>query len=234
MSDLPIGPLVDTAPRQLPPRGSKLRGRYVELEPLHPRHAHDLFRSAETGTARGDASWAYLGYGPFASIETLENFIAEFAAKLDHVVWAVRPVATGVASGWLTLMSIEPANSAIELGNIWLAPLMQRTRAATEAMFLPLKLAADDLGYRRLVWKCNALNTPSRRAADRLGFTFEGVHRAHLVVKARLRDTAWFSIVGDEWPRARDAILAWLAPENFAPDGTAKWSVAEIRAGLAG
>jgi RimJ/RimL family protein N-acetyltransferase len=229
MSELPIGPIVDPTPRPLPPRGTKIRGQYVELEPLHPRHVPDLWRAAETGTARGDASWTYLGYGPFASVEALEKFIGEFACKFDHVVWAVRPVATGVASGWLTLMSIEPGNSAIELGNIWLAPAMQRTRAATEAMFLPLKLAADDLGYRRLVWKCNALNAPSRRAADRLGFTFEGEHRAALVVKGRLRQTAWFSIVGDEWPPARDAILAWLDPANFAPDGTALRSIAEIR-----
>ena len=234
MSDLPIGPIVDTTPRPLPPRGSKLHGRYVELEPLHPRHAAELFRATEAGTARGDASWTYLGYGPFASVEALEKFIADFAAKFDHVVWAVRPVATGVASGWLTLMSIEPANSAIELGNIWLAPAMQRTRAATEAMFLPLKLAADDLGYRRLVWKCNALNAPSRRAADRLGFTFEGEHRAALVVKGRLRQTAWFSIIGDEWPPAREAIFGWLDPANFSADGTAKRGVAEIRAGLKG
>jgi RimJ/RimL family protein N-acetyltransferase len=253
MSDLPIGPLVDTTPRQLPARGIKLHGSHVELEPLHPRHAADLFRAAETATARGDASWTYLGYGPFASVAALEKFLGDFSTQFDHVVWAVRPIATGVASGWLTLMNIEPKNSAIELGNIWLAPVMQRTRAATEAMFLPLRYAADDLGYRRLVWKCNALNAPSRRAADRLGFAPEGVHRAALVVKERLRDTAWFSIVGDEWPRARDAmraskvrgrrraewprardaIVAWLDAANFSPDGTAKRSLAEIRAALA-
>jgi RimJ/RimL family protein N-acetyltransferase len=233
MTNLPIGPLVDATPLQLPPRGVKLRGAYVELEPLHPRHAADLFRSAETGTERGDASWTYLGYGPFPSAEALEKFLGDFTTQTDHVAWAVRPVATGVASGWLTLMNIEPKNAAIELGNIWLGPPMQRTRAATEAMFLPLKLAADDLGYRRLVWKCNALNAPSRRAADRLGFVPEGVHRTAMVSKGRRRDTAWYSMLADEWPRAREAILAWLAPDNFGPDGTAKRGVAEIRAGLA-
>jgi RimJ/RimL family protein N-acetyltransferase len=231
MTDLPIGPMVDATPRPLPPR-TPLRGQYVHLEPLHPRHAPELWQAAETGTARGDDSWAYLGYGPFPSEEALTRFVADFAAQIEHVVWAVRPVATGRASGWLTLMNIEPKNAAIELGNIWLAPVMQRTRAATEAMFLPLRHAADDLGYRRLVWKCNALNAPSRRAADRLGFTFEGEHRAHMVVKGRRRDTAWFSILADEWPRARDAILTWLDPSNFAPDGTAKRGLAEIRAKL--
>jgi RimJ/RimL family protein N-acetyltransferase len=231
MTDLPIGPPVDTMPRPLPPR-TALRGTYVHLEPLHVRHAPDLWRSAETGTQRGDDSWAYLGYGPFASEEALTRFVADFASQQDHVVWAVRPVATGVASGWMTLMNIFPKNADIELGNIWLAPVMQRTRAATEAMFLPLRHAADDLGYRRLTWKCNALNAPSRRAADRFGFTFEGILRAHLVVKGRRRDTAWYSILDDEWPNRRDAILAWLDASNFAADGTAKRGLAEIRAGL--
>jgi RimJ/RimL family protein N-acetyltransferase len=231
MTERPVGPVVDTTARPLPAR-TKLRGSYVELEPLHVRHADDLWRAASAGTPRGDDSWAYLGYGPFASAAALASFVADFAAIHDSYAWAVRPVATGQVSGWLTLMNVEPKAAAAELGNIWLAPVMQRTRAATEAMFLPLNLAAGDLGYRRLVWKCNALNAPSRRAAGRLGFTFEGVHRAHMVVKGRLRDTAWFSIVGDEWPRARDAMLAWLAPENFGPDGTAKRGMAEIRAGL--
>ena len=231
MTALPIGPVVDATPRPLPPR-TALRGTHVHLEPLHPRHAPDLWRAAETGTERGDASWAYMGYGPFASLEAMERFVADFSTQHDSVAWAVRPVATGAVSGWLTLMSIEPKNAAIELGNIWFAPAMQRTRAATEAMFLPLRHAADDLGYRRLVWKCNALNAPSRRAAARLGFTFEGEHRAHLVVKGRRRDTAWFSILADEWPRVRDSVLAWLDASNFSADGTAKRGLAEIRAAL--
>ncbi len=231
MTDLPIGPPVDTAARPLPPR-AKLRGTYVELEPLHARHAADLWRAAETGTPRGDASWAYLGYGPFASEAAMTAFVADFAAVHDSYAWAVRPIASGQVSGWLTLMNVEAKNAAAELGNIWLAPCMQRTRAATEAMFLPLKLAADDLGYRRLVWKCNALNAPSRRAADRLGFSYEGEHRAHMVVKGRLRDTAWYSIVGEEWALARDGILGWLDPANFAADGTALRGMAEIRVGL--
>ncbi len=227
MSGLPVGPLVDATPRPLPAR-TALRGTYVHLEPLHLRHAPDLWRAAQSA----DDSWTYMGYGPFADEAALTRFVGEFQAQQDHVVWAVRPVATGMVSGWLTLMSIEPKNAAIELGNIWFAPVMQRTRAATEAMFLPLRLAADDLGYRRLVWKCNALNAPSRRAAARLGFTFEGELRAHLVVKGRRRDTAWFSILDDEWPRARAAILAWLDPANFAPDGTARRGIAELRDAL--
>jgi RimJ/RimL family protein N-acetyltransferase len=227
----PIGPEVDATPRPLPAR-VRINGNYVTLEPLHVRHADDLWRAAEAGQPRGDDSWAYLGYGPFASAEAMTRFIGSFAVTHDPIAWAVRPVATGVASGWLTLMEIQPANAAIELGNIWFAPRMQRTRAATEAMYLLLKLAADDLGYRRLVWKCNALNAPSRRAADRLGFSYEGLHRAHLVVKGRLRETAWYSIVADEWPRCRDAMAAWLDPANFDAEGNARRGMKEIRAGL--
>jgi RimJ/RimL family protein N-acetyltransferase len=227
-SEVPIGPAVDPFPRPLPPR-TRLRGTHVELEPLHHRHAAELWRATGAGSAADEAGWAYLGYGPFASEAAMERFVADFASTHDPMVWAVRPVATGVVSGWLALMDIQPKNAAIELGNIWFGPAMRRTRAATEAMFLLLRLAADDLGYRRLVWKCNALNAPSRRAADRLGFTYEGRHRAHMVVKGRLRDTDWYSITAEEWPRCRDALLAWLDPANFAPDGTALQGLAALR-----
>ena len=163
-----------------------------------------------------DESFTYMGYGPFGSKAELGKWIAASAAQHDPMFWAVRPVATGMASGWLSLMEIDAASAAIELGNIWFSPRMQRTRAATEAMFLLLKRAGDELGYRRLVWKCNALNAASIRAAHRLGFTPEGVLRAHKVVKGRERDTAMFSITATEWPSRRDAVAAWLAPENFA------------------
>jgi RimJ/RimL family protein N-acetyltransferase len=206
----------------------RLNGTHVTLEPLHVRHAQDLWRAAQGA----DPSWAYMGYGPFASAEAMAKFIGGFAATHDPMVWAVRPVASGEVRGWLALMEIQPAHAAIELGNIWFGPRMQRTRAATEAMVMLLRLAADDLGYRRLVWKCNALNAPSRRAADRLGFTYEGLHRMHLVVKGRQRETAWYSIVADEWPRCRDAMLAWLDPSNFSADGTAKRGMRDIRESL--
>ena len=231
MSEYPIGPIVDTTPRPLPVR-ARLRGRYMELEPLHVRHTAELWQAAQYGDPKADASWTYMGYGPFPSEEALGKFVADFSTTHDPIAWAIRPVATGVVTGWLTLMEIQPKNAAIELGNIWFGPAMQRTRAATEAMFLLLKLAADDLGYRRLVWKCNALNAPSKRAADRLGFTYEGRHRAHLTVKGRQRETDWYSIVDHEWPRCRDAMLAWLDPSNFGPDGTALKGMAELRAAL--
>jgi RimJ/RimL family protein N-acetyltransferase len=202
-----------------------IRGRTCTLEPLHPRHASELWEAAQGA----EESWTYLGYGPFPSAAAMAGFVAEFAAQHDPMVWAVRPLDTSKASGWLALMDVQPRNAAIELGNIWFAPRMQRTVAATEAMFLLLRLAGDELGYRRLTWKCNDLNGPSRRAAARLGFIYEGTLRAHMVVKGRRRDTAYYSILAEEWPRCRDALIAWLSPSNFAPDGTALRSLTDLR-----
>jgi RimJ/RimL family protein N-acetyltransferase len=208
-----------------------MRGRHVVLEPLHRRHTAELWQAAQAAGA-GD-SWDYMGYGPFASEAAMEAFVADFASTHDPMAWAVRPVSTGAVTGWLTLMDIQPKHSAIEIGNIWFGPRMQRTRAGSEALFLLMKLAMDDLGYRRLVWKCNALNEPSRRAAARLGFTYEGRLRAHMVVKERLRDTDYFSILAEEWPACRDALVAWMDDANVGPDGTTRQGLAEIRGGLA-
>jgi RimJ/RimL family protein N-acetyltransferase len=226
MSELPLGPEVDSWPRPLPAR-TPLSGTHVTLEPLHRRHVPELCEAARGA----DESFTYLRYGPFASREAVASWVAASAARPDPMFWAVRPVATGIASGWLALLDIDPANAAIELGSIWFSPRLQRTRAATEAIYLLLRRAADELGYRRLVWKCDALNAASIRAAVRLGFTQEGVLRAHQVVKGRQRDTAMFSITAEEWPSRRDAMAAWLDPGNFAHDGTAKNGLASFRAG---
>ncbi len=227
----PVGPEVDPTPRPLPAR-VRVRGVYAELEPLHPRHLPELWQAARTGDPVADASWAYLGYGPFPTQAAMATTVADLASSHDPMAWAVRPVATGVASGWLTLMDIQPRHAAIELGNIWFAPVMQRTRAASEAMFLLMRVAMDELGYRRLLWKCNALNAPSRRAADRLGFSFEGILRAHYVIKGRRRDSAYYSLLAEEWPRARDALTAWLSPDNFDSGGNARAGLAQIRESL--
>jgi len=225
----PVGPPVDTTPRPLPAR-TTIRGQYAVLEPLHPRHTPELWQAAQGA----DESWTYLALGPFASEEAMRRQVAEMGSQQDYMYWAIRPVATGVASGWLALLDMQPRNAAIEIGGIWFSPRIQRTRAATEAIHLLLKLAGDDLGYRRLVWKCNALNAPSKRAAERLGFTYEGQLRKHMITKGRQRDTDYYSITDDEWPRCRDALLAWLSPANFAPDGTARRGLADLRAALPG
>jgi RimJ/RimL family protein N-acetyltransferase len=223
----PVGPLVDATPRPLPARVPH-RGVSVDLEPLHIRHVPELFRAAQGQPA--EASWAYLAAGPFATEPAMRSHVAAFAATHDPMAWAIRPHTTGTADGWLTLMEIHPAHAHIEIGNIWFSPRMQRSRAATESMFLLMRHAMDDLGYRRMTWKCNALNMPSRRAADRLGFTYEGTLRDLLVVKGRVRSTAWFSILGDEWPARRDAIAGWLDAANWGADGKPKRSLSAFRA----
>ena len=213
---------------QLPVRTSLL-GTYVKLEPLHPRHAEDLWRAAQGA----DATFRYMGYGPFTAAEAMAKHVAAESVRHDPMFWAIRPVATGAVSGWLSLMDIQPNHAAVELGSIWFGPALQRTRAATESMFLLLRLAADDLGYQRLVWKCNAGNAASIRAANRLGFDYEGLLRAHMIVKGQRRDTAMFSIIAEDWPRCRDAFLAWLDASNFDPDGTARLALAALRKGRA-
>ena len=228
----PVGPEVDATPRALPAR-MPIRGQHVVLEPLHRRHAAELWLAAKAGDPAADASWTYLSYGPFPSAKALAAFVADTAANHDPMAWAIRPVSTGLASGWVTLMDIQPRNAAIEIGNIWFSPALQRTRAATEAIFLLLRMAADDLGYRRLQWKCDMLNAPSRRAAERLGFVYEGTLRADRVVKGRQRSSAYFSILEDEWPLRRQAMQAWLDPANFTQSGNALRGLGEIRAALA-
>jgi RimJ/RimL family protein N-acetyltransferase len=224
---LPVGPEVDATPRPLPARVT-MRGTHVMLEPLHRRHGADLWDAAQREP--DGASWTYLPYGPFPERAALAAHVALMASQHDPMMWAIRPVVSGRVMGVLSLMDMRPADASIELGHIWFSPDLRRTRAATEALFLPLRLAADELGYRRLVWRCDALNGPSVEAALRLGFQQEGVLRADRVVKGRRRDTACFSILGDEWPACRDALLAWLDPSNFAEDGTALHGLAEIRA----
>jgi RimJ/RimL family protein N-acetyltransferase len=223
----PVGPLVDPAPRPWPARVTH-RGDRVSLEPLDARrHLDELWLAA---SADRDESWAYMGYGPFASKQALAATLEGFAAAPDPQFFAVRPHSLGTAEGWMSLMEIFPRHAHIEIGNIWLGPKLRRSAAGTEAMFLLMRHAMDDLGYRRLTWKCNALNAPSRRAADRLGFIYEGTLRNVLVIKGRRRDTAWFSILDDEWPARREAIAAWLAPSNFRADGSAISSLSSVPA----
>src|SRR3954454_16876916 len=216
-------------PRPRPGRLS-LRGERVRLEALDPaRHGPDLFRLGHDGRAAAGQSWAYLPYGPFASASEHRSWLESQAASSDPLFFAIvngEDRAVGVA----TLMSIVPAHGSIEIGHIWLSPGLQRTPAATEALVLVLRYAMDELGYRRMEWKCNAANEGSRRAGARLGFRFEGVFYNHQIFKGRNRDTAWFSILDEEWPRLSAAYATWLAADNFGADGVQRRRLSELSA----
>lgn len=211
-----------------PPRREPLEGETVRLEPLDPsRHGDGLY----TASQGADESWHYLPYGPFSSKEAFLAWLTRHAATADPMAFALVDRAAGEARGIATFMSIVPEHGVIEIGHIWLSPRLQRTRQATEAIFVMARHAFDGLGNRRLEWKCDAANEPSRRAAERYGFVFEGVFRNHRVIKARNRDTAWYSIIDAEWPSRRAAFEEWLAPGNFDASGAQRRSLAGFRPG---
>ena len=198
----------------------------MHLEPLSPDHGGELWHSAQGA----DPSFAYLRYGPFASESDLLEQVMELAGRADQPFWAVRPESSGLAQGWLSLCDIYPADGAIEIGAIWFSPRLQRTRAATEAIFLLMQYAMEELQYQRLVWRCNAANQASLNAAARYGFTPEGTWRGSALSKGRRCDVAWHSIVAAEWPARRDAIRAWLADDNFDQHGRARGRLTQLPA----
>ena len=197
---------------------SSKAGRRIRqtLEPLDTgRHAADLWRAI----AGHDEVWDWLLDGPHADEPTFRQAIEAKQAATGAVFLAIVPRGSNRAEGYASYMRMDPANGVVEVGNILLAPSLQRTTAATEAMFLMARHVFEDLGYRRYEWKCNAKNEPSRRAALRLGFSFEGIFRQHMVVKGQNRDTAWFSMLDSEWPARRKAFEAWLDERNFDGEG---------------
>jgi RimJ/RimL family protein N-acetyltransferase len=213
-SDLTIGAVVDLKPVPLP-RKEVVEGRYVRLAPVDPaRHAEDLFSLSRDNPE----IWTYLGYGPFADLSVFRAWLTERAAQTDPLFVTIVDTATGRASGMASYLRMTPTDGVIEIGHIWFVPAIQRTRQATEAIFLLMR-EAFALGYRRLEWKCNALNAPSRRAALRFGFTFEGIFRQHMIIKGRNRDTAWFAMMDHEWPAVRAGFERWLARDNFDEAG---------------
>jgi RimJ/RimL family protein N-acetyltransferase len=208
-----------------------LNGDFVRLELLDPsRHAESLYTSSH-GTG-AESLWQHLPYGPFAGQDEFTTWLKERAASADPLFFAVVDWESMRPLGMASFLRVVPEHGVIEIGHIWFAPELQRTRQATEAIYLMAKHVFDDLGYRRLEWKCDSLNQPSRRAADRFGFTFEGIFRQHLVVKGRNRDTAWFSMTDGEWPLRRAAFEAWLTPENFDEAGRQRQSLSAIRAAM--
>ena len=214
MSDervLPVGEPVEGEPARRPATVA-IEGRFVRLEPLDPdAHAVALYERSHV-SAEDEAIWTYLAYGPFDGLDQMHGWLTANAASTDPLFFTVVEHEGGPA-GVVSLMNIDPAMRRLELGHIWYVRAAQRGRANTEAAYLLLREAFERWGYRRAEWKCDALNARSRAAAERLGFTFEGVFRSHMIVKGRNRDTAWFSMLAEEWPARRRAMQRWLDAE---------------------
>ena len=217
----PIGADLPTWTPRARPDQSPLTGQYAAVIRLDPAtHADDLFAAFATDTS--GAMWTYMPNGPFADRAVFAAFMAQAEVSTDPLFYAIINKATGHAEGVASYLRIDPTAGAIEVGFIAMSPLLQKTRVATEAMYLMMAHAMDDLGYRRYEWKCDNLNAPSKRAAGRYGFTAEGVFRQATMYKGRNRDTAWFSILDGEWPEVKAGFVAWLDPENFDAGGVQK------------
>jgi RimJ/RimL family protein N-acetyltransferase len=203
-------------------------GRYSRLEPVNAqRHGTELF--AAYMEAADGRDWTYLFSARPQCQQDFHAYLATLEKSDDPLHFTIIDTEAGNAVGTAALMRIEPTHGVIEVGSITFSPRLKKTRAATESMYLMMRRAFDELGYRRYEWKCDSLNAPSRAAADRYGFTFEGIFRKAIVYKGRSRDTAWFSITVDEWPRVRSAFEAWLDPANFDASGRQKRALADLR-----
>ena len=213
----PLGEELDWRPASRPGRTS-LRGSHVLLRPVDPGADAEPLHAA----SREPHTWTYLPDGPYETPADLRSMLEWAATSEDPRYFTLARLPDELPAGIASYLRIAPEHGSIEVGHIWFGAPLRRTTAATEAIYLLARHAFDELGYRRLEWKCNALNAPSRRAAERFGFTFEGVFRKHMVIKGRNRDTAWYAITDSEWPRIRAAFEAWLSPSNFDADGVQK------------
>jgi RimJ/RimL family protein N-acetyltransferase len=223
-----VGPPVDPLPSGRAPERQSLEGTYARLEPVDVgAHARSLYALSHA-KAEDAMLWTYLAYGPFPDQGAFASWLAERAASTDPSFFAIVDLRTGEAAGMASYLNVVPDMGCIEIGHIWFAPLLQKSRAASEAIYLMSRHVFDDLGYRRLEWKCNAMNEASMRAARRFGFTYEGTFRQHMVVKGRNRDTAWFSLLDREWPAVRTAFERWLAPANFDAAGRQRTSLSAL------
>ncbi len=211
-------PVADPTPAARPVR-QVIEAQTVRLEPIDPeRHGEALFGASHV-EADPIALWRYMPYRPSRDLPAFKSWLSEAAASDDPLYFAVVDQARNLAGGMASFLRIVPDHRVIEIGAIWFGPNLQRTRQATDALFTMMSMAFDKLGYRRLEWKCDAANEASRRAAERLGFTFEGVFYRHMIVKGNNRDTAWYSLTEDEWPKVRERLERWLAADNFDPLG---------------
>jgi RimJ/RimL family protein N-acetyltransferase len=223
----PIGPPLPLwTARPLPPR-TPIPGRFCRVEPPDPqRHAAELYDANSDDDGR---NWTYLPHGPYPSFDCYREYLVTAAGRDDPLVHAIIDLSNGRAVGVASLMRIDAPAGVIEVGGINYSPQLQRRPAATEAMYLLMRRVFDELGYRRYEWKCDALNAPSRSAALRLGFRYEGLFRQATVYKGRSRDTAWFSIIDSEWPALRAAFERWLDPANFDAEGRQRRNLQGLR-----
>ncbi len=221
-----FGPIVHNWREPERPGRTDFEGAYARLEPLEPdRHARELHVANRED--RNGRIWDYLPYGPFASLSDYSCWVEAVAASSDPLFYAIRDKVSGRAGGVASYLRVKPAQGSIEVGHINLAPVLQRTRAATDAMYQMMRWAFE-AGYRRYEWKCNALNIRSRRAAERLGLSYEGVFRQATISKGRNRDTAWFAAIDGEWPELERAFEAWLSSENFDENGRQRRRLADM------
>ena len=219
--DQPIGVAMPDWNRCELPRANTLNGQYCRLEKLDiEQHAEQLFEAFSHDNE--GKNWTYLAYGPFADLDAFKDWLLSGCLGADPLFFTIIDAKTKQEFGMTALMRIQPQHGSVEVGNVHFSPLMQRTPIATEAMFLLMAYVFDELGYRRYEWKCDSLNLPSRRAAERFGFRYEGTFRQAVVYNGRSRDTAWFSMLDDEWPDNKERLQTWLSPENFDEQGIQK------------
>ena len=229
----PVGPSLSGWTERLFPPLTPIMGRTCSLEPLNAeRHAADLF--AAYSEASDGRDWTYMFVGPFATLADYVGHVRAEAAKRDPQHHAIIDRATGKPVGTAALMRVDQTHGVIEVGHITYSPRLKRSRAGTEAMFLLMTRVFDELKYRRYEWKCDSLNAPSRRAAERYVFAYEGIFRQAIVYKGRNRDTAWYAMTDRDWPLVRAAFERWLAPGNFDAEGSQRRTLSEIRSELTG
>lgn len=228
-------PIGEALPRWEParrPDGRRLEGIYCDVTAVTKAHAAALHEAYGDDTEH--RMWTYMSDGPFPSVAALEEWIDAMAHAEDQVCHAIIDKNSGKAAGVASYLRIQPASGVIEVGGIAYSPRLQKTRAATEAMYLLMRHAFEELGYRRYEWKCDALNAASRNAAKRLGFAYDGLFRQAIVYRGRNRDTAWYSILDGDWPGLKSAFEAWLDPGNFNADGRQRTRLADLIADVRG
>lgn len=232
-TERPIGPQIDWQPARRPAR-TVLEGRNVRLRGLDASgDAAALYAESHPPTGDPD-TWTYLFTGPYRDAAALRDALSVDERSEDPLVFTLVRLPGEQPAGVASYMRIKPEHGVIEIGGIWFGASLRRSTAAAEAIYLLAAHAFDELGYRRLEWKCDALNAASRNAAERFGFRFEGVFRRHMVVKGRSRDTAWYAITDDEWPAVREGFQAWLSPSNFDEAGRQRRRLGDVIAAARG